>query len=135
MLNCVDDNLASTFDWKHKAWPIRMDTALDNYKSVKNKNGSYTVTFDIYNGATDLMGLVVYDRNGNEVAYRLIEAYTYEVGIVHEVKENLSSEGLELLFTNGNLTNQSMKKTTITVTVPDGGYINFVQMKDDERIV
>ena len=109
------------------------DMFIDSFKHKKNNNGSYTVTFDVYNMGHSYGAVDVYDKNGNVVDSQIIELFDsdYPTDLFNHFEYagklvgNFALDIItgDLLYSVNNIKSDlNSKQTSVSVTVPENGY-------------
>jgi hypothetical protein len=100
----------------------------DNFSYETKEDGSFYVSFDVYNKAAILGYAQVYDENGDRVKEQqtIIEMYTPNISSFTEWLESgerLIKDAINIY--NGDFYKMNSKKTAVYLKIPKGGYLSI----------
>ncbi len=107
---------------------------VNNYNAIENTDGSYTVTFDVYNSKYYYGAIDIYDENGMWLGFEEIKKHSdidsvWDTGVqtFYLISESLSS--IATLGKESNLLTYQQAsfstKTKISISVPKNGYFTI----------
>lgn len=129
----VDD--LNNIDWKDGNALLTPWVAMGNYSAKQNSDASHTIAFDVYNSSAEILGFGVFDNAGNRINdnTELIKPHWETGSFVGEAWRTFSKTA-QIWNMSKSFDGAGTETTQITLTVPEGGYIQLMDISEDMRV-
>ncbi len=126
----IDD--LNDIDWSDGNALITPWAAMGKYSSKQNSDGSHTISFEVYNSSAEVLGWGIYDNSGNRVNNKavLIEPY-WGTGSPFGDAWRTFSKTAQIWDWSKSFDGSGTTTQKITLTVPEGGYVQLLNAQDD----
>lgn len=125
----IDD--LNDIDWSDGNALITPWAAMGKYSSKQNSDGSHTISFEVYNSSAEVLGWGIYDNSGNRVNNKavLIEPYWGTGSPFGDAWRTFSKTAQ--IWNSKSFDGSGTTTQKITLTVPEGGYVQLLNAQDD----
>lgn len=107
--------------------------SIGEFNSTRNMSGSWNVNFNAYNSSAVVVGIAVFDENGQQISTtQTIKPYWGTTKMIKSAANTFKATCR--IWDSKSFNGVETQATSISVDVPSGGYIRIVQMNEDSDV-